>query len=81
MKTKEVITKIVTEIIIAILGVEESEVTMDAHLRDDLGMDSLDAIELIMEFEREFSIPIPDNDAEAISTVREIINYLIEQHV
>ncbi|MFK7899590.1 MAG: acyl carrier protein [Cyclobacteriaceae bacterium] len=69
----------VKAIIIDKLGVEESEVTPEASFTNDLGADSLDTVELIMEFEREFDISIPDEQAENISTVGEAISY-IEQY-
>jgi len=69
----------VKSIIIDKLGVEESEVSPEASFTNDLGADSLDTVELIMEFEREFDISIPDEQAENISTVGEAISY-IEQH-
>lgn len=67
-------------IIIDKLGVEESEVTPEASFTNDLGADSLDTVELIMEFEKEFNISIPDEQAEKISTVGDSIAYL-EQNV
>ncbi len=70
----------VKEIIIDKLGVEESEVTPEASFTNDLGADSLDTVELIMEFEKEFEISIPDEHAENISTVGQAITYL-EEHV
>ena len=66
----------VKEIIIAKLGLEESEITNEASFANDLGADSLDTVELIMEFEKEFNISIPDQDAEKISTVGEAIKYI-----
>ena len=66
----------VKEIIIDKLGVDESEVTKDANFTNDLGADSLDTVELIMEFEKEFDISIPDEDAEEIATVGNAIDYL-----
>ncbi|MCP4520813.1 MAG: acyl carrier protein [Cytophagales bacterium] len=69
----------VKSIIIDKLGVEESEVTPEANFTNDLGADSLDTVELIMEFEKEFNISIPDDQAENISTVGEAISY-IEQN-
>lgn len=68
----------VTKIIIDKLGVEESEVTADAKFTNDLGADSLDTVELIMEFEKEFNISIPDEQAEKIVTVGDAIKYLEE---
>ncbi|OFY42643.1 MAG: acyl carrier protein, partial [Bacteroidetes bacterium RBG_13_44_24] len=59
----------VKEIIVDKLGVDESEVTAEASFTNDLGADSLDTVELIMEFEKEFNIGIPDDQAETISTV------------
>ena len=70
------IAKKVTEIIVDKLGVETSEVTTDASFTDDLGADSLDTVELIMEFEREFNINIPDDEAEKIATVGDAIAFL-----
>lgn len=66
----------VKAIIVDKLGVEESEVTNEASFTNDLGADSLDTVELIMEFEKEFEISIPDEDAEKITTVGDAINYI-----
>jgi acyl carrier protein len=66
----------VKSIIVDKLGVEESEVTAQASFTNDLGADSLDTVELIMEFEKEFNISIPDDQAEKISTVGEAIKYI-----
>tara|TARA_B100000029_G_scaffold489981_1_gene548427 strand:+ start:436 stop:672 length:237 start_codon:yes stop_codon:yes gene_type:complete len=66
----------VKEIIVDKLGVEESELTDSASFTNDLGADSLDTVELIMEFEKEFNVSIPDEDAEKISTVGDAILYL-----
>jgi acyl carrier protein len=66
----------VKQIIIEKLGVEESEVTPEASFTNDLGADSLDTVELIMEFEKEFNISIPDDQAENISTVGQAVSYL-----
>ena len=68
--------KKVKEIIIDKLGIEESETTDSANFTNDLGADSLDTVELIMEFEKEFNISIPDEDAEKIGTVSQAISYL-----
>ena len=67
--------KKVKEIIIDKLGIEESEVTDSASFTNDLGADSLDTVELIMEFEKEFNISIPDEDAEKIGTIGQAISY------
>ncbi len=69
----------VKAIIVDKLGVEESEVTATATFTNDLGADSLDTVELIMEFEKEFNIAIPDEAAEHIGTVGDAIKY-IESH-
>ena len=66
----------VKAIIVEKLGVEESEVTPQASFTNDLGADSLDTVELIMEFEKEFGISIPDDQAEKISTVGEAITHI-----
>ena len=63
-------------IIVDKLGVDESEVISEASFTNDLGADSLDTVELIMEFEKEFEISIPDEEAEKISTVGEAIKYM-----
>ena len=68
----------VKSIIIDKLGVEESEVTPEASFTNDLGADSLDTVELIMEFEKEFNISIPDEQAETITTVGQAVAYLDE---
>jgi len=70
------ITEKVTSIIVDKLGVEESEVTPEANFTNDLGADSLDTVELIMEFEKEFNVAIPDEKAENIATVGDAIKYL-----
>ncbi len=66
----------VSKIIVDKLGVEASEVTPEASFTNDLGADSLDTVELIMEFEKEFDIAIPDDQAENIQTVGQAIDYL-----
>ena len=58
------------------LGVDESQVTEDASFVDDLGADSLDTVELIMAFEEEFDVEIPDEDAQKIKTVKDVIDYI-----
>ena len=69
----------VKKIIVDKLGVDEGEVTNEASFTNDLGADSLDTVELIMEFEKEFNISIPDEQAETITTVGQAIAYL-EEH-
>ena len=69
----------VKQIIVDELGVEESEVTPNARFIDDLGADSLDTVELVMRFEEEFSIEIPDEDAEKIQSVRDAIANIEER--
>ncbi len=66
----------VKAIIVDKLGVEESEVSNEASFTNDLGADSLDTVELIMEFEKEFNISIPDDQAENIATVGDAVKYL-----
>ncbi len=66
----------VVAIIVDKLGVEESEVTIEASFTNDLGADSLDTVELIMEFEKEFNIAIPDDQAEKIGTVGQAVEYI-----
>ena len=69
----------VKSIIVEQLGVDEEEVTPDASFVDDLGADSLDTVELVMAFEEEFGIEIPDDDAEKITRAKEAVEY-IESH-
>jgi len=69
----------VKAIIVDELGVDEGEVTANARFIDDLGADSLDTVELVMRFEEEFNIEIPDEDAEKIQSVRHAVEY-IEAH-
>jgi acyl carrier protein len=68
----------VKAIIVDKLGVDENEVTPEASFTNDLGADSLDTVELIMEFEKEFNMGIPDDQAENISTVGEAIKHIEE---
>lgn len=68
----------VKAIIVDKLGVDEAEVKSEASFTNDLGADSLDTVELIMEFEKEFGISIPDDMAETIQTVQDAINYIQE---
>ena len=69
----------VKDVIIDKLGVEEESIKSEAHFVNDLGADSLDTVELIMDFEEEFGIEIPDDDAEKITTVGSAVEY-IEKH-
>ena len=66
----------IKEVIVDKLGVEEEKITREAHFVDDLGADSLDTVELIMQLEEEFGIEIPDEDAENITTVGAAIDYI-----
>ena len=66
----------VKEIIIDKLGVEDSKITMEANFIDDLGADSLDTVELIMQFEEEFGIEIPDEEAETLISVGKAVDYI-----
>jgi len=70
------IEKKVKEIIVSKLGVDEAQITMEASFTNDLGADSLDTVELVMEFEKAFNVQIPDEDAEKIGTVGDAVNYL-----
>ena len=66
----------IKSIVVDQLGVDEGQVTEDASFVDDLGADSLDTVELIMAFEEEFDIEIPDEDAQKIKTVKDVIEYI-----
>ena len=66
----------IKEIIVDKIGIEESEITDSASFTNDLGADSLDTVELIMEFEKEFNVSIPDEEAEKIQTVGDAVAYL-----
>lgn len=66
----------VKSIIVEQLGAKEEDVVSDAHFVDDLGADSLDTVELVMKFEEDFDIEIPDEDAEKIQTVQDAIDYI-----
>ena len=68
----------VKKIVVDHLGVDEAKVTENASFIDDLGADSLDTVELVMAFEEEFDLEIPDEDAEKIATVRDAISYIKE---
>lgn len=68
----------VKKIIVDRLGVEEADVTLEASFKDDLGADSLDVVELVMELEDEFDMEISDEDAEKITTVGDAVNYIKE---
>ena len=76
--TEQEIESKVKAIIVDKLGVEESQVTAEANCQADLNADSLDTVELIMEFEKEFNITIPDEDTQKISTVGDAIAYVKE---
>ena len=79
MADQKTIEQRVKEIIVNQLNVNEEQITPEASFLDDLGADSLDTVELIMAFEEEFGIEIPDEDAEKITRVKEAIDY-IEAH-
>ena len=66
----------VKKIVVDRLGVTEDQVTMEASFTEDLGADSLDTVELVMAFEEEFNIEIPDEDAEKIGTVKDAVSYI-----
>lgn len=66
----------VKEVIVEQLGVDEDQVTLEASFTEDLGADSLDTVELIMAFEEEFGVEIPDDEAEKIKTVKDVVDYI-----
>ncbi|AEI44382.1 MULTISPECIES: acyl carrier protein [Paenibacillus] len=66
----------VKKIVVDRLGVDEAEVTLEANFKDDLGADSLDVVELVMELEDEFDMEISDEDAEKIATVGQVVEYI-----
>ena len=74
-----VIEQKVRAILVDKLGVEEDEVTTEASFTNDLGADSLDTVELIMEFEKEFDISIPDEMAESIGTVGDAVKFIVKE--
>jgi acyl carrier protein len=78
MAEKDAVFDKVKEIIVDQLGVEEDEVTPEAHFVEDLGADSLDIVELVMALEEEFGLEIPDEEAEKISTVNDAVEYIRE---
>ena len=66
----------VTDIIVEQLGVNPEQVTLTASFIEDLGADSLDTVELVMAFEEEFSVEVPDEDAEKLQTVKDVVDYI-----
>ena len=74
----DVVLSKVKEIIVEKLGVNESEITENAKFIDDLGADSLDTVELIMQFEEDFSLEIPDEEAENILSVKQAVDYIVK---
>ena len=79
MTSEEIYSK-VKDLVSKHLNIDEKEVTKEASFIEDLGADSLDTVELIMSFEEEFKIEIPDEEAEGIKTVQNVVDY-IQQHV
>ncbi len=77
METEQIFEK-VRSVIVEQLGVDESEVTMDASFLDDLGADSIDIVEFIMALEEEFGLEIPDEEVDKIVTVENVIDYISE---
>jgi len=68
----------VKDIIVEQLGIEEDEVKLESSFIDDLGADSLDTVELVMAFEEEFDLEIPDEEAEKITTVKDAVDHIME---
>ena len=77
---RETIEKKVKDMIVDSLGIDPEKICKDSSFVDDLGADSLDTVELVMAFEEEFGVEIPDEDAESLVTVGDAINYL-EKHI
>ena len=75
MAKEEIFDKL-KELVVDQLGVEEDEVTMEASMQDDLGVDSLDLVDLVMSVEEEFGVKVADEDLENIKTVGDIVNYI-----
>ncbi|NJN25457.1 MAG: acyl carrier protein [Cyclobacteriaceae bacterium] len=75
----KVIASKITEILVNKLGISETEVTPDANLIKDLGIDSLDYAELTMEFEQVFDLRIPDSDSEKLTTISQAVDYIKEK--
>ena len=73
------VTETITKILVDKLGIAETEVTEDANFIKDLGIDSLDYAELVLEFEQAFDIQIPDSDAEKLQTISQAITYIQEK--
>ncbi len=73
---KDSVESRVSKIIVELLGVDEAEIKPEASFQDDLGADSLDTVELVMLFEEEFGTEIPDEEAEKITTVGQVIDYI-----
>ena len=77
METEEIFEKVKT-VIVEQLGIDEANVRMESSFLDDLGADSLDIVEFIMELEEEFGLEIPDEDVEKIVTVKDVVEYISE---
>ena len=75
METEEIFEKVKT-VIVEQLGIDESSVRMESSFLDDLGADSLDIVDLIMNLEETFNIEIPDSDAEKVATVGDVVDYI-----
>ena len=78
MATEEEVLSQVKQILVQQLGIDESDVTMEASFQEDLDADSLDLVELIMELEDQFGIKIPDEDAQKLTTVGQAVSYVVE---
>ncbi len=78
MQKNEVSIKVI-DILAGMLGISKEEVKPGSNIKDDLGADSLDTVDIIMEFENEFKIQIPDDNAQKITTVEEAVNFITEK--
>jgi acyl carrier protein len=76
---REVALEKIQEVVAKQLGIEKEKVTESSSFMEDLGADSLDTVELVMAFEEEFSVEIPDEDAENLKTVGDAVNYLLDR--
>lgn len=74
--SKESVEATVTRIVVDTLGLDESQITKDSHLVDDLGADSLDSVEIVLELEQEYNLAISDEDSEKLTTFGKLVDYI-----